>query len=373
MKQKVLFASRNYVELDAYFKENGIRTILLVCGKSISSLRINQYFETLEVREGIKVVRFMDFQPNPLYESVVKGVDIFLENNCDSIVAVGGGSAIDVAKCIKLYLNMDSRINYLEQIIVPNEVRLLAVPTTAGSGSEATRFAVIYYNGEKQSVAHESCIPETVLMDADVLKSLPEYQKKATMMDAFCHAVESFWSVNSTEESKDYSREAIQLILENKDSYLKNEEIGNVNMLRAANIAGRAINITQTTAGHAMCYKLTGLYGISHGHAAALCVVELWKYMLDHLEQCIDSRGKEYLENIFGKIAEAMGCETIESAIVFLNEFINGLDLRVPKINNIKDLEILKLSVDPVRLKNNPVRLETEDIAVIYQKILKVN
>ena len=259
MKQKILISSENYAELDIYFKENGIKSIMLVCGKSISSLRINQYFEALEIREGIRVVRFMDFQPNPLYESVVKGVEIFRENGCELIVAVGGGSAIDVAKCIKLYSNMDNEINYLEQLIIPNEVKLLVVPTTAGSGSEATRYAVIYYKGEKQSVTHESCIPSLVLVDASVLETLPEYQRKVTMMDAFCHAIESFWSINSTLESKEYSAEAIRLIIENKDSYLKNNEVGNINMLRAANLAGKAINITQTTAGHAMCYKPVNL------------------------------------------------------------------------------------------------------------------
>ena len=212
MEQKILVSDKNYAELDVYFKENSARTILLVCGKSISFLPINQYFETLEERKGIKVVRFMDFQPNPLYESVVKGVEVFHENKCDSIVAVGGGSAIDVAKCIKLYSNMSPKINYLEQTIVPNEVKLLAVPTTAGSGSEATRYAVIYYKKEKQSVVHDSCIPSVVLMDTKVLETLPIYQKKATMMDAFCHAIESFWSVNSTKESKEYAKEAIENI-----------------------------------------------------------------------------------------------------------------------------------------------------------------
>ena len=370
MEQKILVSDENYVELDVYFEENDVRSILLVCGKSISFLRINQYFETLEERKGIKVVRFMDFQPNPIYESVVQGVEIFRGNACDLIVAVGGGSAIDVAKCIKLYSNMSPKTNYLEQTIVPNEVKLLAVPTTAGSGSEATRYAVIYYKEEKQSVAHESCIPSVVLMDAEVLETLPGYQKKATMMDAFCHAVESFWSVNSTKESKEYSREAIRLIIENKDFYLQNDKKGNIKMLRAANLAGKAINITQTTAGHAMCYKLTGLYGISHGHAAALCTVVLWRYMLEHMEQCIDDRGRDYLQNVFMEIAKSMGCNTVEAAIEYFHKLISELGLEAPVIKNRDEMDILKLSVNPVRLKNNPVKLEEKDIEELYLRIL---
>ncbi len=368
--QNILTASTDYSELDEYFKNSGAERILFVCDNSIGFLKLDDYFKSLENRVGIKVVRFSDFEPNPKYESVVKGVQAFHENGCDMIAVVGGGSAIDVAKCIKLYADMDSECNYLKQEIVPNNIPLFAVPTTAGTGSEATRYAVIYYNGEKQSVTHESCIPETVLFDASVLKTLPTYQKKATMMDAFCHAIESFWSVNSTDESKEYSKQAIRLIMENMDGYLDNTEDGNQNMLRAANIAGKAINITQTTAGHAMCYKLTSLYGIAHGHAAALCVKALFPYMIDHVEACIDSRGTAYLKSVFNDIAEAMGCNNAADAAELFGSIVDRLDLGVPDVKSEQDIDILKNSVNPVRLKNHPISLSVSTIENLYRNIL---
>lgn len=366
VQQKILFASESYGELDAYFQENGIKSILLVCDSAFGFLKISRYFDTLEERLSVKVVKFNDFQPNPLYESVVKGVELFHREKCEMIIAVGGGSSMDVAKCIKLYSNMNPDINYLKQEIVANNIRFLAVPTTAGTGSEATRYAVIYYNGEKQSVADYSCIPDTVLMDVSALKTLPVYQKKSTMMDAMTHAIESFWSVNSTEESMGYSREAIRLVKENKELYLANDDEGNANMLKAANIAGKAINITQTTAGHAMCYKLTSLYGISHGHAAALCVSKLWPYMMNNTDKCIDIRGKDHLDKVFSEI------EKIITADEF-NEMIKSMELEIPKIRDEKDFEILKNSVNPVRLKNNPVSLSVETIDYLYHRILEDN
>ena len=187
----------------------------------------------------------MGFQPNPLYENVLSGLECYRKNSCNAIIAVGGGSAMDVAKCIKLYSNMQGDGedgSYLKQKILPNEIPFLAIPTTSGTGSEATRFAVIYFNGVKQSVSDYSCIPGTVLLDAGMLKTLPQYQKKSTMLDALCHAIESFWSVNSTRESKNYSREAIEIVIKNLDAYLENKEEGNAEMLIAANTAGKAIN-----------------------------------------------------------------------------------------------------------------------------------
>lgn len=370
MEQKIIIAGEGYRELDEYIKENKAETILLVCDVALPFLNINGYFEGLEDRLGVKVIKFNDFKPNPLYESVVEGVKVFNDNKCDLIMAVGGGSAIDVAKCIKLYSNMDPSENYLKQEIVPNDVPLLAVPTTAGTGSEATRYAAIYYKGAKQSVTDYSAIPSTVVVDASTLKTLPEYQKKATMMDALCHCIESYWSVNSNDESHGYSREGIRLILSNMDAYLENDDAACVNMLHAANLGGKAINITQTTAGHAMCYKLTSLYGISHGHAAALCVSRLWPYMTAHTEKCIDPRGEEYLKGIFDNIAEAMGCGSVPEAIECLQGILAKLELKGPQVKDESEFDILKTSVNPVRLKNHPVQLDEETIDMLYHEIL---
>ena len=372
MEQKILEANGQYEVLDSWFLENHVKSVMLVCGKSISRQKINRYFEEVPAHLGVKIVRFMDFQPNPLYENVVEGVKIYRAEACNAIIAVGGGSAMDVAKCIKLYSNLPgdgAEGSWLKEKIVPNNIPFLAMPTTSGTGSEATRFAVIYYGGAKQSISDYSCIPETVLMDASVLKTLPDYQKKSTMMDALCHAIESFWSVNSTGESKVYSKAAIEAIIANMDGYLANTDDGNAAMLVAANMAGKAINITQTTAGHAMCYKITSLFGCAHGHAAALCDRVLYPWMIENTDKCSDPRGEDYLKGVLLEIAKAMGCENAVTASEKLNSIFDSLELEVPAATK-EQFELLKTSVNPVRLKNHPIALDENTIDTIYHMIL---
>lgn len=368
MNQVTVVLKEDYKSLDQYLIR--VKKVFLVAGNSVEKMMIGEYFCLLEKRLGIEVVRFKDFEPNPTYESVVKAVDLFRNEGCDSIVAIGGGSAIDVAKCVKLFSNMENTSNYLSQSIIPNNIVFMAIPTTAGTGSEATRYSVIYYKGEKQSITDNSCIPSIVVFDSAALKTLPEYHRKVSMMDALCHAIESFWSVNSTEESKVYSREAIRMIFQYKDSYLANEEVGNIGMLKAANIAGKAINITQTTAGHAFSYKLTGLYGIAHGHAVALCLSKIFPYMSNHLEKCIDVRGKNYLLKVLEEISEAMNCITIEEAIEKFDKLIEELSLNIPDVKD-SDYDILKNSVNAERLKNHPIEIDLKGIDVLYHEILK--
>lgn len=371
MKQRILPVDEGYTALTEYIRERKWRKPLLVCGGSIAALRIGRYFENIreETGKSLSFAVFSGFEPNPSYESVADGVRAFRAEACDSIIAVGGGSAIDVAKCIKLYSNMNDKEEYITQTIVPNDVELLAVPTTAGTGSEATSFAVIYYNGEKLSVDDASALPSAVLLDASALCTLPDYQRKSTMMDALCHAVEAFWSVRSTDESRKYSVEAIQIILENMDGYISNQYAANERMLYAAHLAGKAIQIAKTTAGHAMCYKLTGLYGIAHGHAAALCVRKLWHYMPEHMEQCNDYRGRKYLETMFGALAETMRCRDSAEAAQAFERIFDSLELSVPACDE-RELAILKTSVNAERLQNNPVSLSQDDIEQLYRRIL---
>ncbi|SCP98427.1 Alcohol dehydrogenase, class IV [Anaerobium acetethylicum] len=368
MKKQIIIKDKNYFEsIDEILKENNTKRILLVCGNSLEKLKINDYFENLD----IPVVRFSDFTPNPSYNSVVEAIHLYNIAKCDFIIAVGGGSAIDIAKCVKLYAEMPASENYLSEIIVPNNIKLLAMPTTAGTGSESTKNAVIYYNGKKQSVAYESCIPDYVILDSTVLQSLPLYQKKATLLDAFCQAIESIWSTDSNDESDEYAGEAIRIIMKHKDNYFNNTESGNEAMLMGANLAGRALNIARTTAPHAMSYKISTRYAIPHGHAVALCLPKIWRYMIYNLHKCIDPRGSGHLESVFIKIAEYMGCQSAEDAVDVFEELMTELDMKAPTIKAESDIEILVKSVDMKRLNNTPVSMDEKNIRNFYTQIFK--
>lgn len=355
---------QGYANIDTVLREIGSKQYMLVCDSSFPFLFIKDTFSP--------VVVFDQFTSNPLYEDVCKGVELFNQHQCDAIVAVGGGSTIDVAKCIKLYCKMDPDRNYLQQEYTDSGIPLIAVPTTAGTGSESTRYAVIYFEGKKQSVTHDSIIPNYAILEPKLLKSLPLYQKKCTMLDALCQGIESLWSVNSTDESMIYSKIAIQLIMDHWHGYIEeNSEEDAELIMQAANYAGRAINITQTTAAHAMSYKLTSMYGIPHGHAVALCLPEVWMYMLEHPEKCIDPRGEDHLAFIFEWLGQLMQCDSPEKGLMMFRAIMFGLDMSQPQSKDREtELDTLTHSVNPERLKNNPVKLGEEIIHEIYSRIL---
>jgi len=373
MDQKII---NGIAQLPAILKEVGCEKLFLVVDSSYPFLNIKDAIEALPVKER---VMFSDFTPNPLYEQVCNGIELLKTSNCDTILAVGGGSAIDVAKCIKLVVLAKEGNAAIIPPMVSTRVAcdgaklpFIAIPTTAGTGSESTHNAVMYFEGAKQTVTNDGVLPDYAVLEPSVLKTLPLYQKKCTMMDALCQGIESWWSVNSTEESYEYSRKTIELIMANWRKYIfENDDEAAKQIMLAANYGGRAINITQTTAAHAFSYKITSLYKLPHGHAVAVCLPEIWEYMIGHMDKCIDNRGQEYLTGIFAKISNSMGCENPKQAISAFRQMMTEMDLQNPVADKRdEEIDILSHSVNPVRLKNNPVELNEPTIIILYNSIV---
>jgi len=286
-------------------------------------------------------VYFHNFTPNPTFDDALAAIELFEREDCDFIVSIGGGSAIDVGKSVNV-LNADE----------PRACHL-AIPTTAGTGSEATHFAVLYKNGEKMSLEHPGAIPEFVILDPVFLDTLPLYHKKSAMLDALCQAIESLWAKGKTHQSVMYAQQAIDLILPNIDDYFTGDQNSALSILQAANLAGKAINIGKTTAPHAMSYKLSTMFGIAHGHAVALCM----PYVAEHLLKS-------------GFAPPEFTCKLYDKFVGILIKLDMSYDFSVHGGNSENLVDTLTASVNSQRLGNHAVVISTDVIKSIYRKVL---
>jgi len=329
--------------LNNIVQSNSLQNVLIVSGERVVKTQfVSDALKNLKANYGV----FSNFTPNPKLNEAKQGLEYFINGKFDSIIAIGGGSSMDVAKYIKLQ----------------TQSPLIAIPTTAGSGSESTKYAVLYDNGEKQSITSDDMIPEFVVFESKFLESLPEYQKKCTILDALCHSIESFWSINSTIESKKIAKEAIELIMTNYKDYVNNNSHVFNTIMYASNLAGRAINITQTTAGHAFSYKITSTFNIPHGHAVAICLSKVWEFLNNNINLCSDPRGEQYLSKTLCEL------ENIISLDEF-NNILNYLGIQPPKISERSQIDLLAKSVNVQRLKNFPVKLSYDNVVSIYSNI----
>ncbi len=352
-EEQIVEVSDNYVSsLSKYLSKDD--NVLLVCGNTLKEKVIS------DLNNICNIIPFNEFTSNPKFSEIKKGSEVFIINNCNKILSIGGGSAIDVAKSIKL-LQSTSEEEFLNSKFIYNSIIHIAVPTTSGTGSESTQIAVVYNDDVKMSIDFGSILPDVAILDASLLISLSDYQKKCTMLDSLLQAIESFWSKGSTDKSKEYSIKCINLIFDNYKEYLNNNINALKNVLIASNYSGKAINISRTTAPHSMSYKLTSLYKIPHGHAVALGLIPCWKLLYEK------SKNDKELERILIKLADVFNT-SIEESIEKVSNLIKELDL--PKVVvKEEDLDILVKSVNMKRMSNNPIMFTEEELFNLYKSI----
>ncbi|MHA1671607.1 MAG: phosphonoacetaldehyde reductase [Promethearchaeota archaeon] len=365
--------------LKEILETNNFKKIFLITGrKSFEQKEIKSVI--LEELSDVQFYRFNDFTPNPKIQDIKKGIDLFKKKNFDVIIAVGGGSVLDMGKAISIFSSNEGdlvKIIKKEIEITKKGIPLIRIPTTAGSGSEATHFAVVYIGKTKYSLADQDFLkPEYVIVDPLFTLKLPKKISACSGMDALTQAIESYWNINSTEESKTYSKKAIELIISNLVKVVNDpDKESRKKMAIAANYAGKAINITKTTACHAISYPITSYFNVPHGHAVALTLPSMIIFNSEIEEKdCQDSRGTLFVKNTMNDLISFMKASNFEEAKDIILTLMHdvGLDtnLQALGIKSQEDIEIIiKNGFNPNRVKNNPRILTESKLRSILGKI----
>ncbi len=340
--------SLNHRNLAEMMERLSMQRPLLVCGARMQA--------DFTARTGMTLPLFSGYHPNPDLADAIAGAKLYREWGCDGLISIGGGSAMDTAKAVKALL-LAENMEAVKASRLPENVRLphIAIPGTAGTGAEATPFAVVYVRNEKLSLDHPALLPEAILLDGSLLDSLPLYHKKACAMDALCQGIESFWAVRATAESRIHAEKAIRGVLRHFRDYLDGQSGAADAMLEAAYESGCAIRISRTTAAHAMSYQITKRIGPAHGHACMLTLPYLWRRLgdapvLTELARIMGASREEVPELLLGLLAET--------------------EMLPETLPDDETLNALVASVNVQRLSNHPQTLTATDLRTIYTQAL---
>ena len=294
------------------------RKPLLLTGKSFARrCGLLASAEKILTDAGTKPVVFDQVEPEPAVPTVQAAADLAKTQDCDLVVAIGGGSAMDTAKAVAVLLRNPPPLERyfgnekLQQPAAP----VVCVPTTAGTASEVTKYAVIIdpQTQTKKTIASESIIPRLALLDPELTVSLPANLTAETGMDAFSHALESYLSLQGNLMSYALSLQALQMIVHTLPqviSDLKNIQLRE-QMLIGSTLAGLALNSAGTIINHGMAYTLTLRYRMGHGRANALLLPYTIAYIADDYPQEIQ------------RLCQILGSEDIEVGLLDLNRRIN--------------------------------------------------
>lgn len=351
------------------------KNIMLITGKaSYEASGAKRVVDAVLAKDS--VIIFNDFEVNPKIEDVEGGVALARETAIDLIIAVGGGSVMDMGKLIKACYAAPNRLRQVargEVAVTDPKIPLITIPTTAGSGSEATQFAVVYLGLNKYSLASPCLLPDAVILDGRLVASGSRYQKACNGLDALAQAIESAWAVDSTDASRADSFLATRLCVDYLESVVsdKADDAALQGMIEAANLAGKAINVSKTTAPHAWSYGITSHYGVPHGHAIWLTLPAIFQIHAQADEaQITDMRGVEYLRGIVHRLMQILSIPSASRSASVLRDYVAriGVDPHLSRIgaDTVDKRRLLSEQVNMERMANNPVALGGPEIAHIF-------
>jgi len=373
--RKIVFGQGSFAALPLHIHELGGRRPFIVLDRNLSNTGFREKIADILGAAHLPCVLYDRVEPEPVIGLADDGARAALKGKCDCVVGIGGGSALDCAKAVAvLAANRGRAVDYLGLNRVPGPgLPKIMVPTTAGTGSEVT-FTAVFVRPDlrkKEGMNSPYLYPETALLDPLLTLSLPPGPTASTGIDALCHAIESFTSINASPMSEIVSIEAIRLIAENLRTAVHNGKDAEARekMLLGSLYAGLGLANAGVTAVHSLSYPLGGKFGVPHGLANTVMLLPVMEFNLPGA-----------LEK-FAVIAEAMGEATddmpLRDAAYLALEAVEALIEDCGIAESLRTLGIAKKDIPSLAgtamtvarpLENNPRKVTREDAIEIYKR-----
>lgn len=374
-KPELLEGPNSLDKLPDVIKKNEISRILIVTDSGISGLGLMDGLLSNLQKKNIEFYIYDKTIPNPTITNIEEALEVYKKNDCQGIIAFGGGSPMDCAKGVGARVMRPKKsISQMKgQFKVRKELPpIFAVPTTAGTGSEATVAAVITDSSshEKYAIIDLNLIPHYAVLDPLITLKMPPHITAATGMDALTHAIEAYIGRSNTAETRKFSINAVRLIYDNLyETYQNGENLtARANMQKAAYLAGLAFTRAYVGNVHAIAHTLGGFYSVPHGLANAVIL----PYVLEH-----------YGEAVWDPLAELAVAAGIGNASDSAEEnaknfilSIKSLNSRMgipPKVSGIQDRDIPIMAERALKEANPlypvPKIFSRDDMFRLYQLI----
>jgi alcohol dehydrogenase len=372
--RKIIFGNGALETLAEHIHELKASRPLIVLDRNLSKTDLKGKVLDILNGDGLKATLFdQKVEAEPRLEVADEGVKAAQKGKCDAVVGIGGGSAMDVAKAIAVLAANNGRAkDYLGLNKVPGPgLPKIMIPTTAGTGSEVTFTAVFVRQNlkKKEGMNSPHLYPELAILDPTLTLSLPPVSTASTGVDALCHAIESYTSINASPVSELLSLEAIYLISSNLRTCVHDGSNlqARGNMLLGSLYAGLGLANAGVGAVHSLSYPLGGKYGVSHGLANTIMLPHVMAFnlpgALEKFAVIAETMG-EVIDTLPLREAAFMAVEAVQALIEDCGIYTTLEDLSIPEEALPELAEVAMTVLRP--LENNPRKLTIEDAIDIY-------
>ena len=356
-------------KLTFFIKKNKIKNIVVITGKKSFNF---SGFKNLKIFNDFKHIITVLYKKNSIPEinelkGFIKKINII---NPDLIIALGGGCAIDYAKLsngLHDVKNLKNKIKKKKIKINSNKTKILVIPTTAGSGAEVTHFSVIYVDNIKYSIEHNLLKPDFFSLIPEMVINSSKTVRASAGFDAIAQACESIFSKKANINSLKYSARSLRYSIKNFLGFVNSPNLINAElMLRAANLAGKAISTARTNAPHSLSYFFTSHFKIPHGIAVSIFFIEFIKFYYNSINNYKNLLSLRKKINFFFMALKIKKINEFELMfkVILINSGIKKI-LENFNIDYKKNLKLIIKSVNKERLSNAPIYIKNEDLKKI--------
>ena len=357
-------------------ERNNVRQILIFTDKQLRKLGMTEALEAYIAKTGARVEIVDNIAPEPSVQDVEETLAAVQNAAADLIIGVGGGSVMDTAKLASVMLGASYSVRDLlkDPLQARKKYRTLMIPTTCGTGSEATGNSIVAIPEEqvKKGIVNPALIPDEVILDVNFIKALPKPIIASTGVDALAHCVECYTSKKATPLSDLYASGGAKLIFHNIEKAYAQRDLPSLeNMLLGAYYGGVAIAGSGTTAVHALSYPLGGRYHIPHGVSNAI----LFSGVMRFNRQACKGRLAALCDSVYPEHAGKTEESKADTIIQRIAEIVKNTEIPLSlksfgiKESDLDDL-VLAGSKQERLLVNNMKELSLDDIRAIYRQVI---
>ncbi len=353
---RIWFGAGKFGELGTILSELGCKKAVIACGRHFGPKA-----EALKAAIPAVAAVFSGVEQNPQLSGVEEVVKLARTCGADTVIGIGGGSSIDTAKFAAAAAPGSADVlSYYraEEAFSPNPLTIIAVPTTAGTGSEVTQVSVISHGTEKKTINNPVFMPTAAIVDPELTYTVPPRTTMNTGLDALAHALEGYWCVNHQPIADLFSVEAVRLVMENLEQAYKDgsDRLARSNMLYASLLAGLAFSNPRTAGCHACSYPLSEDYHLPHGEACAFTLDSFVRINADdRLERLCRGAGLRDTNELADRIRALKALANLRT-----------------KLGDLGTVDLDKLCHDCAvhgLMKNNPVAMTEEKLREMFEAL----
>jgi alcohol dehydrogenase len=295
LSTEILFGRNKLKDIGESCKKMGLKNVGIITDKGLANTDIIGRTIDILNKNGVVSVVYDAVKPNPTTENAHEAKKILMKNNCEGVIGIGGGSALDAAKVASVFVNESCDLKELASQPLDSKLPCIAVTTTSGTSAELTDVAVLSdpLNKTKFGIRHPRVAPEVAILDPELTLSLPRIQTRDSGIDALCHAVEAILSIKSSSFTDSCCLKAIELIGKNlrRAVFEPNNIEAREKMMEAQLLTGIGFHHAYLCLIHAIGTPIGGYYDISHGVANGIVMPETLKFLLPN---CIEKLSRIY-------------------------------------------------------------------------------